>query len=339
MAHKKKSIIIYLFFAFFNFQTSTSAFAQKITFLEQELPADLKTINVLRVENSKILWIASGNGLYKLENGKIKKFSFDPDGKKLQVNTLEIDKNGNKWLGTYSGELLKFKNGNISTMVDFSEYLNPDNSIIVSIAINDNKSENESKVLLTTSDGQIFYYDTLKKEKGKLKSPAETMVYSINYVYGKIIWLCTSNGFYTKKAGNRWKKKQDLYLSYGIFKNHDKYWAVGRDKEKKAVFMLFYGHDGSASQRYVWKEFQLKKLPDKYVRFYEVGFTTDTYAWITSDIGLIRYNLLSGNAKVYNQIKNKDFVIKATRHIAVQNSNTIWVSSSGRSLYKLTIKY
>jgi len=252
---------------------------------------------------------------------------------------LEIDKNGNKWLGTYSGKLIKFKNGVTLEQIDFGEHLNTESDVITSIAINDDKSEKDSKILLTGSDGQIFYYDTLKKEKGKLKSPVKSMIYSINYGYGKIIWLCTSDGFYTKKISNRWKQKHDLYLSYGIIKSYDKYWALGRDKEKKAVFMLYYDHDRVSGQRYVWKEFQLKKLPDKYVRFYEVGFTSDSYAWITSDTGLIRYNPLSGNVKIYNQKKNRKFQIKTSRHIAVQDKNTVWVSSSGRSLYKLTIKY
>ena len=98
MIHIKKSIIFYLFFAFFNFQTITWVFAQKITFVKQDLPSDLKTINCLRTENEKYLWIASGNGLFKWDNGKTQKFLFDSDGKKLQVNTLEIDDKGNKWL-------------------------------------------------------------------------------------------------------------------------------------------------------------------------------------------------------------------------------------------------
>ncbi|MEN8121011.1 MAG: hypothetical protein ABFS35_11715 [Bacteroidota bacterium] len=336
---QKRSIIIYLFIAFFNLQPSTLAFAQKITFVKKELPAELKTINVLRVENSKTLWIASGNGLFKLENSNIQRFWDVRSRKKLYVNTLEIDQFGNKWLGTYSGELLKFRNGKISTSVDFSEYLDADNSIVTSIALNDNNRDTVSKILLTTSDGQIFYYDTLTLEKGKLDSPVKDMVYSINYGYDKTIWLCTSEGFYTKKAGNQWKQKQDLFLSYGIFKSHNKYWALGRDQSKKAVFMLYYDRDGTTGQRYVWKKFQLKNIPDKYIRLYEVGFTSDSYAWITSDSGLIRYNSLSGNVKVYNQKKNKDFKIKTTRHIAVQDKNTMWISSPGRSLFKLTIKY
>ena len=336
---QKRSLFVYLFIAFFNLQTCTLAFAQKVTFEKIELPAELKTINVLRIENSKILWIASGNGLFKMDNGKIEGFLDVPDNKKLGVNTLEIDQYGNKWLGTYYGELLKFKNGKIVTAVNFSEYLDPDNSIVTSIAVNDDSSRNESKILLTTSDGQIFYYDTLTHKKGKIASPVKDMIYSINYGFGKTMWLSTHEGFYTKKTGNHWKQKLDLYLSYGIFKSHNKYWALGRDQSKKAVFMLYYDHDGTTGKRYVWKEFQLKKLPNKYIRFYEVGFTSDSYAWITSDSGLIRYNPLSGNVKVYNQKKNKDFEIKTTRHIAVQDKNTMWISSSGRSLFKLRIKY
>ncbi len=339
MTYIKRSILVYLLLAFLNLLSNPYLLAQKVTFQAQKLPIVLKTINALKVEDTKILWIASGNGLFKLENKKIRKYTNLPDGEKLQVNAIEIDEHGSKWLGTYSGKLIKFKNGKISASIDFNEYLKPDNSIVTSIAISDNKSKNDSKILLTTSDGQIFYYDTLKLKKGKLKSPVKNMVYSINYGHEKTTWLCTSDGFFIKNLGNRWKQKQDLYLSYGIFKSFGNYWAVGRDKEKKAVFMLYYHNAGSASEKYVWKEFQLKKLPNKYARFYEVASTTDSYAWITSDIGLIRYNTLSASTKLYNQKKNKSFKIKSTRHIAVQNRNTIWISSSGRDLYKLTLKY
>ncbi|OQX99459.1 MAG: hypothetical protein B6I20_09890 [Bacteroidetes bacterium 4572_117] len=60
------------------------------------------------------------------------------------------------------------------------------------------------------------------------------------------------------------------------------------------------------------------------------------YAWITCEKGLIRYNPSSGDVKIYDADKN----IKANkiRHIAIQNSNVIWVSSSGNSLYKLILR-
>ncbi|OQX99460.1 MAG: hypothetical protein B6I20_09895 [Bacteroidetes bacterium 4572_117] len=170
--------------------SNTAMLAQEISFLPQELAPGLKTINNLKIENSKTLWIASGNGLFKLEDEKVKGFSVLPNGEKLQVNTIAIDNFGNKWLGTYSGKLIQFKNDKISNIIDFNEYLKPDDAIITSIALNDNKIGTETKILLTTSDGQIFYYDTQNHTKGKLISPAETMIYSINYGYEKTIWLC-----------------------------------------------------------------------------------------------------------------------------------------------------
>ncbi len=338
MAKKIKNIFTYIFLVFFFLLNDTLIFSQKVTFQKQELPGNIKTINCLRTESKNILWIASGSGLFKIDNGEIQKFSKNDNDKSLRINVIEIDQDGNKWLGTYSGKLLKFKNGKVLITIDFMEYLLPENSIITSIAISSNKIAKESKILLTTSDGQIFYYDTVKKEKGKIKSPVQNMIYSINYGHDKVIWLCTSDGFYSKKNDGRWKQKNDLYLAYGIFKSNDKYWAIGRDQSKKAVLMLYYNHNESG-QKYVWKDLLLKKLPDKYLRLYELGFTTDSYAWITSEKGLIRYNPLSGNIKIYNTKKSKNFKIKSVRHIAIQDNNTIWVSSSGKDLYKLTIKY
>ncbi len=339
MAQKKKNIIHHILLTFFILQHAAFTFSQKVSFQKFELPSEIKTINCLKIENGKTLWIASGSGLIKIKDGNVQKFSEVRTGEKLQVNVIEIDKYGNKWLGSYSGKLFKFKNEKIVTSIDFTEYLAPDNLIITSIAINTNKTTKETKILLSTSDGQIFYYNTITKEKGKFKSPVKNMIYSISYGYDNKIWLCTTDGFYTKKAGGRWKQKNDLYLAYGIFKSADKYWALGRAQNQKAVLMLYYDYDGTTGQKYVWKELQLKKLPDNYLRLYELGFTKDLYAWITSEKGLIRYNPLNGNAKIYSAQKNKGFQIKSVRHIAVQNNETIWVSSSGKSLYKLTITY
>ncbi len=305
--------------------------AQNLHITEIEISSQISIINDLEVEGNT-LWLATGNGLFCIENGNIRSFKSDKNGNLLKINTIEIDGAGNKWLGTYSGKLIKFNNKHILSITDFYNYIDNENTIITDVAI----SQSEQEIILSTATGKVLYYNLLTQEKGVLDSPVKnTMIYSINYGADKNIWLCSTAGFYTKQAKGKWKKKQGLYLAYGIFKQAGNYWAIGRNQEKKALLMLYYKHKNLSGAKYVWKEFNLNELPNQYARFYELAITGE-YAWISSDIGLICYDILSAKLSVIDKYKNID--LKKIRHIAMQDKYNLWLSTAGNKLYKLEIK-
>ncbi|MCF6240454.1 MAG: hypothetical protein L3J74_03810, partial [Bacteroidales bacterium] len=302
--------------------------AQKLHIIEKEISSKINIINDLKVEQNT-LWLATGSGLFCLENNTIKSFKFDKKGNLLKINTLEIDHSGNKWLGTYSGELIKFNKGEILSSINFNKYLDNENTIITDIAI----SKSEQEIILSTATGRILYYNLLNGATGLIESPVKnTMIYSINYGANKNIWLCSADGFYTKQAKGKWKKQQGLYLAYGIFNQAGNYWAIGRSQNKKALFMLYYKHESLSGAKYVWKEFKLNKLPNQYTRFYEL-VADDEYAWITSDSGLIKYDVSTGNILLIDKYHGID--LKKIRHIAAQSNGKLWMSTAGNKLYKL----
>ncbi len=305
--------------------------AQKLHIVEKEISPQINIINDLKIENNT-LWLATGTGLFRIENGKLKSFEINEKGNLLKINTIEIDTLGNKWLGTYSGKLIKFKNDRVLFIVNFSKYIDDENTIITDITV----STPDNLILLSTATGKILYYNSLTREKGVLDCPVKnTMIYSIHYDEHKNIWLCSAAGFYTKQAKGRWKKIQGLYLAYGIFKQAGNYWAIGRSQDKKALFMLYYKHKNLSGAKYVWKEFNLNELPNQYARFYELAITGE-YAWISSDIGLICYDILSGKLSVIDKYENID--LKKIRHIAMHDKYNLWLSTAGNKLYKLEIK-
>jgi ligand-binding sensor domain-containing protein len=304
--------------------------AQKFNIVEKKLSSEIKIINDLKF-NHNTLWVASGNGLFGIENGILKPYAKNKEKNNLKINSIEIDSLGNKWLGTYNGELIKFNNDEILSVIKFDKYLKDENPIITDISI----SVQEHKILLSTASGKILYYDFLNTAQGTIKSPVNTIIYSISYGNNKNIWLCSADGFFIKHANGKWKRKQGIYLAYGIFNQAGNYWAIGRNQDKKALFMLYYKRENLSGNKYVWKEFKLDKLSNQYARFYELSIVGE-YAWITSDIGLIKYDVLSGKLTLIDKYQNID--LKKIRHIARQDNNTLWISTAGNKLYKLEIK-
>jgi len=325
----KYLVLSFLFLFFCNSQIQ----AQKIKFVKQKLPDELKSINDIRAEGDN-LWIASGQGLYRYKNNKITRYYDNDKPEKLMINKIEIDDSENIWLSNYAGNLLKFKRGKIRKEIDFIGLIDNRSDILTDIEINKNSQDNK-EILLTSSNGLILYYDPKIDEIGLKRSPVRNMIYSIHYGNKDEQWLCAAEGFYTKNKDKDWKNKGEMSQGYNIVKKDDKYWGVGRNKDNEAVFMLYYNDNG---KKYIWKSFDLHKLKNKYIRFYDIGIVNDETIFIASNEGLIRYNSLTGGLKMYNSKNTKGFDIKDVRHITVQDENSIWLSSSGARLFKITIK-
>jgi len=311
--------------------------AQRPSFKQIELPAEIRSINALVAENEEMIWLGTAQGLYSYANNEFMRF-FEKDKTPLyQINAIAKDNKGNMWFGTYSGLLVKFTDNKVAESFDIKPYCVDSNYLITSVSIDINPQNSKTEVLLTTSGGEIFTVNVNNKDIKKIEGPSDATIYSILYGYSPKVWLCTSGGFYTMSKNLRWKKKTGLYTAYGLAENEGKYWAIGRDEQKKAVLMMYYNESNNGSKkRFVWKDFELSKLKDRYTRFYELGFTKGEIAWIASESGLVRYNPLSGSVKLYE--KDKRLNIKEIKHIAIQNDKLIWISSSGKRLIRVELK-
>ncbi|NJO88681.1 MAG: hypothetical protein HC831_06745 [Chloroflexia bacterium] len=323
----KNTIILAIFFFAVKVQ------AQRPVFKQIELPDEIRSINSLLSENDGV-WIASAQGLYQYSNNRVTRFYEENDSELYQINALAQDKEGNIWLGTYNGMLVKFSGNKIAESFDIKPKATKDNHLITSISVDKNNLSNE--ILLTTSGGEIFEVTPKTNSIKKIESPLNEngTIYSILYGFAQTVWLCTSDGFYTMHKNSKWKKKPGLYTAYGLTENEGKYWAIGRDDHKMAVLMLYFNESNNPNKRFVWKNFDLGRLTDIYTRFYELAFTKGEIAWIASESGLVRYNPISGAIKVYE--KDNNLHLKTMQHITAQE-NIIWVSSSGRRFFKIEL--
>ncbi|MBN1250706.1 MAG: hypothetical protein JXR51_10050 [Bacteroidales bacterium] len=338
MITKCLSVKLLIVFSVLISSYSCAVKAQNLKFIKQKLPEEIKSINDIKIEGD-IVWIATGQGLYKYKNKKIVRYFDESAPEKFMINSIEIDEFNNKWLSNYAGNLLKFNDGKIIKEIDFIGLLDNRSDLLTDIEINKEKSTKNSEILLTSSNGLILYYNPELDQIGLKSSPVKNMIYSIHYGINDVLWLCTGDGFFSKHDDKNWKNKQDLFYAYGVKKSGDKYWGFGRNKNNEAVFMLYYtSDDNKNSKKYVWKEFDLKNIRNKYSRFYDVEYFNNETVWIASDEGLIRYNPITGNVDTFNKENTKNFELNDVRHLIVQDKKTIWLSSFGASLYKLVLK-
>lgn len=308
---------------------------QRLIFTQIPLPEEIHSINTLLCDDDSTVWLATSEGLYKYDGIEFKRYFEVENSELYKINVLVKDGSNNMWFGTYLGQLVKYSEGRIQQTFDIKPLRGNDNCLITSLTL-DHESNNP-EILLTTSGGEIFAIDTTTKAIKKIKSPVEGTIYSIHYGYAPTVWLCTSDGFFTMQKNSKWKKKTDMSTAYGLYENEGKFWAIGRDELNKALLMLYYDEAPNGSQkRYVWKDFELSKLADRYTRFYSLAFTKNEMVWIASQNGLIKYNPLNASVKQYS--KEKRLNINEIRHITVQNENLIWVSSSGKRFIRVDIK-
>ena len=108
----------------------------------QELPNKKDTflckenirVNCISIQNNTI-WIGSENGLYRILNDSVVKI-YTPI---KQILSIFIDKNNNKWIGTYKSVVLKLDSLNKLTIFDFSKYKVNQNFLITDIKVDSNK--------------------------------------------------------------------------------------------------------------------------------------------------------------------------------------------------------
>ena len=337
MVFKSNLIILKILWIALLCQHSLFLLAQTATIREIVLPTEIKTINGIVSNNEEMVWLATGQGLYCYKNDSFIRYYDLANAELYRINALSSDKNGNKWFGTYNGILVKFDQKGISKTIDIKPFCKTDNYLISGISINQEIENGNVDILLTTSGGEIFAYDTITGIVKNIESPSGATIYDIQYGYSPTIWLCTSDGFYTMNRNSKWKKKSDIYTAYGLFENAGKYWAIGRDKDKKAVLMLYYDEDNTGQTNdYTWNNFDLQYLSNIYSRFYKLDFTSDEMVWIASENGLIRYNPLNGNIREF--AKDNNLPASSIHHIAVQNNDLIWISTSGKKFFRVELK-
>ena len=204
-----KTITIILIFVFV---IQTKHFAQAFYCTEIKLPSEIPAINDLYV-NKGILYIATSQGLYTYNDKGFTRF-FDPENTDAyRINTICPDKAGNLWFGTYIGLLVKFSANKVLFVQDIKPKCKTDNYLITSISIDTVFKNQNSEVLLSTSGGELFGYNTISNSVKKYENPGPGTVFSIIYGYWPLKCVYTADGFFSMNKNMKWKKKKHNFPS------------------------------------------------------------------------------------------------------------------------------
>lgn len=326
--HFLKNSLVVAFFTWF----IVPATAQQIHFKYFDYQQHLKGINQIYKSQNGTIYVVSAKGLFVQHNDTIVPYCTQ---KVVRTNKMIDDPNGNIWLGSYLSSITKISPNKQTQTIDLLTATNKQPQLITSLATD------SIKVWFTTSEGNIGSINRQTLEVKKEKSPFNAHIYALLIDYNNQHWLSTIDGLYFKHNDNEeWEKIKDFSLSYGIFNNQKEYWTVGRDKKHKAVLMYLdnYLTDFSRKRKQVWEELELKNLPNLYARFNSLSFDSKNNIWIATDDGIVIYNPFTGMASSIHPDNFPDFSIKNVTNIVHQNDSTVWVSSEGARLLKITYK-
>jgi ligand-binding sensor domain-containing protein len=332
--HDRSSFLKLIFFiiAFINCPPD-KATSQNISVQEISLPAEIRAINNMLLMGND-LYLATAQGLYKYSNNVFHRYFEQEKADAYRINSIIPDKWGNIWFGTYSGILTQFSKDRIIQQIDLRPYCTNDNYLISSLSINNTDEKNHTEILVSTSGGEIFTVDSIKKTVQRIESPVKGTIYSVQYGIYPATWLCTSDGFFSMGKNKKWKKKTNYFTVYQIVSYNKKYWGIGRDSEKRAMFTLYYDDDGE-NQAFRWKSFDLSLLSNIYLKFNDLTFADDEIAWIATDSGILSYNPTNAALVLYQKIGNT--ILNDMKHIAIESNNVLWVATSGRRLIRIEI--
>lgn len=314
-----------------------ASFAQKPTFTKvEDLPPKVREINCIVVENNKTVWIGTNQGLLKFSDEGREYFYDESNPKKFTVNRIAIDHNGTKWLGTYISSIIKFTGSVDDPEYSFMKHTNDEMQLITSLATDSNQ------VWCATSEGLIINYDPIKDSSQLIEGPSETQIYSLYIDDKNTKWICTTNGLFYNNRRDKWKQVNDFSRAYGIYAYANDYWAIGRDKDKRAILLNYGSYDflvlGIEMSKKDWTELVIDGIPNTYIKFNDLDFDNFGNLWIATDDGIIRYNPKFNRTEQFNNQIYPEFKMKTVKTIAVQD-DIIWVGSIGSTLYKIDLHW
>lgn len=274
------------------------------------------SINTIKVENGKTVWIASNGGLSLLENNKIKTFNGANSYGIPGIRSIFIDSKNNKWLGGTEGHVTKFDGERLVQHNDFRDKYGY--SPIQSI-----KEDSTGRIWLS---GNIFAnYDgstwNIFNSSPNLP-PNNTSIVNFDIDKKGKFWVGTTRGFFLKEGLN-WTLYANLtsYKNIHIDKFNNKWLSTGNysgiDKFDDNTFKsytkansglpsdaveaitsdkdgtIWLGSDGGNLVKFDginWKSFNPTNsgIPSTYIT--SIAVDDNKNIWIGTDHGLVIFN-------------------------------------------------
>jgi outer membrane protein OmpA-like peptidoglycan-associated protein/streptogramin lyase len=310
---KKLSILLTLFLS------GIQLFAQSFTI--KSLPLDsIHVINAIAVDASGTCWFGTEKGLLSITKNHqislLNAHTSPSDTTKITaISSLFIDKQQNKWIGTYTGQVYKLTPQGIFEKYDFSKF---GEGLITNILIDKNNN-----IWVSTAGNGLYTMNSsgdmmnLTAESSSLPS---NQVFALNLDNQGNMWIGTAKGL-TKLSGiNNWDKEKKI--------------------EGEVSAMAEYNGDlwvgvVGIQETEIWKYESYRKwvkieLPNflRYTRFMEFVFDKNGKLWAATNKIT---NLDNGMWNLYGD--ETGLMSNSTTSLHFDQDNNLWVGSDGKGLY------
>ena len=301
-------------------------------------------IYCLYIDHSRNLWVGTdGNGIFRLDIKPPRFSSYAPgqlaemgneDG--LMVQSIFRDDTGDIWIGSFYKGLLKYNLH--SHMVRSAIGSLPSIHKKLSVIIKDS-----SGMMIVAADSRVYFIDPATEHiKAQICLQDDTVKqHNEGEIYGIAEWkknhfvAATNNGLYSIKYENgkperlyHFTEDTDIFSwQYAIYNSGDGYLYLGkRNRNGFAEFRMINDSTLKVSD----KGFNNLVIRNFYkCRQYPV-------LWMASDKGLIAYNELTKQYKVFDE--NSGLANGYVYCILARNDSMLWVSTN-RGLANIRINY
>ena len=280
---------------------------------ERLIPFPAKHINAIAVDKYNVKWLATENGLVAFQqSGKYQIYQEQNSSiYDNQLNTITIDNQDNKWLGTYSKGLICLTNKG-----EFKRYpfANSKILLITSVLINDVDS------LITTATDGVYQLNSGKLIPKWRMNNSKLLSNRVNVIRKtkENTWLIgTAKGLCEVRSA-KWKSYK-LGNIKDIQQVEEKTYASSLTVEGPEFWVKSKSNWEMVEHQVFNFDFQLK----------DIVFSASSF-WIVSDKGLIRFN--GYNHQLFDMRYGLNPSISA---IALDEKDSIWVGTNGKGLYGL----
>ncbi len=267
-------------------------------------------------KSDRSVWLASKSGISKLSRKGIKNFTQKDGLVNENVKTIIEDVEGNLFLGTDGGGLIKF------TDEDFISYTEADglnNSIVMSII----ESPKGTLWLSTYGSGICKKEGNLHSFYDEKDGLGNNTVWFSTIDYKNRVWFGTSNGFSVLDG----EKFKTYNAKTGL--NANKVYALSEDENHN----IWIGSKEGLSILYVEKDsiynFSDQKAVAKNIRF--ILNESPTSLWICSSEGLINYNPIT--EAIYEYTTDNGLPDNSVMNILKDRSDKLWVGTKNGLVY------
>lgn len=321
----------------------------------------IKNVNDLYVDEEGRLWVGTNdNGLTMMINGRVMNV-LDVDEGLLSnsVKSIVCDSNGNYYVGSASGVSIVTLSGGVHVVKSFDEVKN-------TIKLDANS---EGDVIAVTDSGDVYFFHDGEIVDKSFSDLEDCSVTSVFFDSDDKLYFALDNNtviIYSDASGNHRERKYkciglDTIKSFyemengelfvcsdsgvGYFNNAKEFKLVNTDRFTSSIDNMLVDYQGDlwfSSSRLGLLKLCKSSFTGLFTEISEEGHVVnavsnyDGMLFCGTDDGLIIIDE-SNKTKITNELTDLLENIRI-RHINVDSSNNLWISTTGGGLFKITAK-